>query len=151
MKIANATTIQEYLNGFPEDQKKTLMFMMNRINALRDPALDMVYRWGMITREVPFSVLEKTYNKQPLMYLALWRQKNYYALYLVPMYMGSITSKDLIIRWFERIKKTPNMGKSCIRFKEIDDIPWQEIGDILKEYTMEKFVEKYKQVNANVC
>jgi hypothetical protein len=71
MKIANATTIQEYLNGFPEDQKKTLMFMMNRINALRDPALDMVYRWGMITREVPFSVLEKTYNKQPLMYLAL--------------------------------------------------------------------------------
>ncbi|HXT17312.1 MAG TPA: DUF1801 domain-containing protein [Gemmatimonadaceae bacterium] len=80
--------------------------------------------------EVPLSRFPDTYNKQPLMYLALAAQKNNYALYMT----GLADSKTLLARLAAAYKargKKLDMGKSCLRFKSLDELPMDVLGDII--------------------
>ncbi len=144
MKV-EANSVQEYLDCFPQDQREVLEFLRNFINEHRDKWLQESYRRGMITREVPFSVVPETYNNQPLSYAALARQKNNYALYLSAVYMGDNPWRAEVEKGFQRIGKKPDMGKSCIRFKKLEDIPLEEIANAIEHCTMEKVIDRYKQ------
>ncbi|MFA7284890.1 MAG: DUF1801 domain-containing protein [Candidatus Absconditabacterales bacterium] len=144
MKIIGATTIDEYIAGFPQEQQALLQHLRQLINAVRDPHLDESYRWSMITREIPLSRYPKTYNDQPLAVIALARQKNNYALYLTGMYTGSNPRRDLVMKGFQRIGKKPDMGKSCVRFRAIEDIPLDEILTVARECSAEACIKLYE-------
>lgn len=84
-----------------------------------------------------------TYNKQPLMYAALASQKNYMSLYLMSVYAHSDDKA-----WFEtRYKasgKRLNMGKSCVRFKRVDDLPLDLIAETIASTTVDEYISRYE-------
>ena len=99
----------------------------------------------MINYEVPLEVSGPTYNKQPLGFVSLAAQKNYCSLYVNAIYASPRKRKQLDQAFLTQ-GLTPNMGKSCIRFKKIEDIPLNEILSILSEFTVEDFLLLVKNI-----
>jgi hypothetical protein len=99
--------------------------------------------WGMISYELPLSSYPRTYNGQPLSYVALAAQKNHYALYLMHAYPGSEQGKQLA-EAFKRAGKKLDMGKSCLRFKALDDLPLEEVGRVIASTPPEKLIAQYE-------
>ncbi|MDE2969082.1 MAG: DUF1801 domain-containing protein [Chloroflexota bacterium] len=104
--------------------------------------------FGMISYVVPLSVVPKTYNGHPLMYASLADQKNHMALYLMCLYTHN---EDM--GWFEEryaaSGKKLDMGKSCVRFKKLDDLPLDLIGEVIGMTPMERYVSFYEEARAN--
>jgi hypothetical protein len=100
-------------------------------------------QFGMIGYYVPLSVFPDTYNKQPLGYLALANQKNYMSLYLNNVYGDPATE-----RWFkERYAasgKRLDMGKSCLRFKRLEDLPLDLIAETVARTPVDQFIAGYQ-------
>jgi hypothetical protein len=86
---------------------------------------------GMITWQVPLAKFPSTYNGQPLCYAGLAAQKNHNALYLMGPY-GDPRQIDLLEKEFKKHGKKLDMGKSCLRFKDLDDLPLDVIGKVIK-------------------
>ena len=78
--------------------------------------------WGMLAYEIPLSRYPDTYNKQPLMYLALAAQKNNYALYMTNVYGDPALMGELVAAYKSAGKKL-DMGKSCLRFTTLEELP----------------------------
>jgi hypothetical protein len=127
MVRSRAATVEEYLEELPADRRAV-------VAAVRDVVvrnLPAGYRegmnWGMIAYEVPLERYPNTYNGQPLLYAALAAQKNYFALYLMAAYES--TKQGIRLREeFKKAGKKLDMGKSCLRFKKLDDLPLDVIG-----------------------
>ena len=100
--------------------------------------------WGMISYEVPLSVYPNTYNKQPLMYAALATQKHYYSLYLMGIYAGG-DGVERLRDGFEAAGKKLNMGKSCIRFKRLEDLPLRVIAKEVSSLGVPGFITLYEK------
>ena len=99
--------------------------------------------WGMVCYEVPLEKYPDTYNGQPLGYAALAAQKNYIALHLMCAYQDSELEKKLR-EGFARAGKKLDMGKSCIRFKKLEDLPLDVIGELVATLTPEQFIARYE-------
>jgi hypothetical protein len=99
--------------------------------------------WGMITYEVPLERFSKTYNGQPLGYAALAAQKNYFSLYLMGVYATGKQS-GWLAREFKKRGKKLDMGKSCVRFKAVDDLPLDVIGEVIASTPPDKFIEMFE-------
>jgi hypothetical protein len=98
---------------------------------------------GMIGYGIPLSRYPKTYNKQPLSYVALARQKNHYALYLMCAYMDPVQTAALE-DGFQKAGKKLDMGKSCLRFKSLEDLPLDVIGSVVASTPVERYIEIYE-------
>jgi hypothetical protein len=90
----------------------------------------------VITYEVPLEKHPDTYNKKPLCYAALASQKNYCAVYL----MSSVANDRILKDAFRKAGKKLDMGKSCIRFRKLDDLPLDAIGSIIASTTPDQFI-----------
>jgi hypothetical protein len=97
----------------------------------------------MITWCIPLERYPDTYNKQPLAYAALAAQKNYYAVYLTAC-MDS-EQEAALRRGFAEAGKKLDMGKSCVRFRKLDDLPLEVIGRAVAATPPERFIELYEQ------
>lgn len=101
--------------------------------------------WGMVAYQVPLEVFPDTYNNKPLLYAALASQKNYMAVYLHSIYMNEGQAewfKDAYIETGKRL----DMGKSCVRFKTIDQLPVDLIGQAIAKVTLDEFLGYYRAV-----
>lgn len=142
---SSAETVEQYLEELPEDRRKA-------IEAVRTVILDNLpagyveaMNWGMITYQVPLETYPDTYNKKPLMYAALASQKNHMAVYLTAAYMDEEEAR----RFEEAYRATGkrfDMGKSCVRFRKLDDLPLELVGKIIGTYSADEFVARMKQV-----
>jgi hypothetical protein len=103
--------------------------------------------WGMITYQVPLEVYPDTYNKKPLMYAALANQKNHMAVYLTGIYMDEQLNREFEEK-FHQTGKRYDVGKSCVRFRKLDDLPLPLIGESIKALEMEEFVKRTKGFSA---
>lgn len=143
MAKSNATTVEDYLNELPEDRR-------NVIAAVRDVVLRNLpdgYReslnWGMISYEVPLERYPDTYNGQPLSFAALAAQKNYYALYLNSVYQDP--EQDAWFREeFQKAGKKLDMGKACVRFRKLEDLPLDVIGKAVASTPPEALIATYE-------
>ena len=99
--------------------------------------------WGMIAYVVPLERYPNTYNKQPLNCAALAAQKNHFALYLNWIDAGSDRGEKLRAE-FARAGKTLDMGKSCIRFKTLDDLALDAIGRVIAETPVDALIARYE-------
>ena len=102
--------------------------------------------WGMISYGLPLSRYRSTYNGQPLAYLSLAAQKNYYALYLLGAYMDPEQAKQLR-EAFKREGKKMDMGKSCLRFKTLEDLPLDALAGLIASTPPEKLIAQYEAVH----
>ena len=100
-------------------------------------------QYGMISYIVPLSVIPDTYNGQPLMYIALASQKHYMSLYLTTVYADEAVSDWFKQRYLATGKKL-NMGKSCVRFRKLEDLPLDLVAEVTALTPLAKFVEETK-------
>ncbi|RPI35179.1 MAG: DUF1801 domain-containing protein [Chloroflexota bacterium] len=147
MVKSNATTVQEYLDELPEDRRRVISEVRELI--LRN--LPEGYResmgWGMITYGIPLEHYPNTYNGEPLGYVALASQKNYYALYLNCVYQDPVQEARLR-EGFKAAGKKLDMGKSCIRFRTLEDLPLEVLGSIIASNTPDDFIKNYETIRS---
>ena len=146
MATSKAATVDAYLAELPEDRRAV-------VSAVRDVVLRNLpegYResmaFGMIGYGIPLERYPDTYNRQPLAYAAIAAQKNYYALYLMSAYTGE--QEQAIRDAFEAAGKKLDMGKSCIRFRKLDDLPLEALGRIIAATPPEAYIAQYEAVRA---
>lgn len=151
MVSSKATTPAAYLASLPPERRKVIAAVRDVIKKRLPKGYVETMNWGMLAYEVPLSRYPDTYNKQPLMYLALAAQKNNYAFYMT----GVSNDKALMDRLAAAYKaagKKLDMGKSCLRFKSLDELPLDVIGDIVASTTVERRIEvedaRQKKANA---
>ena len=129
---SKATTPEHYLAELPEDRKEAMLKLRNVIKDNLPKGFEEQMSYGMLGYVVPHSIYPNGYHcnpKLPLPFINLASQKNFIALY----HMGIYANKNLL-DWFvaefpKHTKTKIEMGKSCIRFKKIDDIPFDFIGE----------------------
>ena len=145
MVSTSTTTPSDYLASLPQDRREV-------ISALRDLILDNlpkgyeeIINWGMLSYEVPLEIYPDTYNKKPLSYIGLAAQKNYNSLYLMSVYQDPADYQELMDA-FAAMGVKPDMGKSCIRFKSLDQIPLETISRLIAKTSVRDFVETTKKI-----
>ena len=128
--------------SLPEDRREA-------VAAVRSVILDRLpdgyaeeMRWGMVSYEVPLAIQPDTYNGKPLMYAALASQKRHMAVYLSGVYADPEARADFE-RAYRASGKRFDMGKSCVRFRRLGDLPLDVIGDAIARYPIEDFVDLY--------
>jgi len=140
---SSATTVTEYLDSLPADRRETIEAVREVILKHVPKGYEEAINWSVISYQIPLERYPTTYNKQPLMYAGLASQKNYCALYLMGVY-GSKSLEEELRTAFAKEGKKLSMGKSCIRFKSVDDLPLNAIGNIIARCSVEKYIEIYE-------
>ena len=141
---SNASTVKAYLQELPKDRKAAIEKVRSTILKYLPKGYEEVMNWGMITYQVPLKYYPDTYNKKPLMYAALASQKNHMAVYLTGIYIDKKHQQEFEKAYQETGKKY-DVGKSCVRFKKIEDLPLNLIGKSIASLDMEKFVALVKK------
>jgi len=143
MVRSRATTVEEYLQELPEERRAVVAAVRKVILRNLPKGYHESLNHGMITYEVPLERYPTTYNKQPLCYAGLAAQKNYYALYVMCVY-GSSELQKQFREDFRKAGKKLDMGKSCVRFRKLDDLPLEVIGRVIARIPVEKWIEIYE-------
>jgi hypothetical protein len=142
MASSKAATVQEYLQELPEDRRAVVSAVRDMVLHHLPDGYEESMAFGMIGYGIPLERYPTTYNGQPLAYAAIAAQKNYYALYLMGVYSGD---KEQALRdAFARAGKKLDMGKSCVRFKNLDDLPLDDIGRIIASIPPEDYIAHYE-------
>ena len=137
---SKANTVKQYLNELPNDRKKAISIVRQTILENLPEGYDEVMNWGMITYEVPLETYPNTYNGKSLMYAALASQKNHMAVYLMGCYMVPEVRNEFE-KAYKKSGKRFDAGKSCIRFKKIDDLPLDLLGKTIASMDVNEFIE----------
>jgi uncharacterized protein YdhG (YjbR/CyaY superfamily) len=137
-----AATVDEYLESLPAERRKVVAAVRKVILENLPTGYEERMNWGMISYEVPLERFPKTYNGQPLMYAALAAQKNNYSLHLMCLYMNSDLVASLKAA-FEKIGKKLDMGKACIRFRRLEDLPLDAIGKLVARVPVDEYLRRY--------
>ena len=140
---SSAKTVEQYLKQLPADRQKALRAVRHVIRKNLPKGYEEAMGFGMISYQVPLSVVPDTYNGQPLCYAGLASQKNHMALYLMSIYGDKATEK-----WFrDRFKasgKKLDCGKSCVRFRKLEDLPLDVIGEAVARMPLNEYVRRYE-------
>ncbi len=142
---SKATTVEQYLAELPADRREALQAVRTAILENLPEGYEEGMQYGMIGYFVPHSVYPPGYHcdpKQPLPFVALASQKNYMSIYLM--------FDEEFETWFRKAwtktGKKLDRGKSCVRFKKIDDVPLKVIGQAIKRVPMKKLIAYYESV-----
>jgi uncharacterized protein YdhG (YjbR/CyaY superfamily) len=149
MVKSSAKTVQQYLNELPEEHREVVSRVRQLVLENLPEGYHESMNWGMITYGIPLERYPNTYNKQPLGYIALAAQKNYYSLYLMGCYTDSEQEAQLR-EGFHRAGKKFDMGKSCLRFKKLDDLPFDVLAEIISSMTPDELIQFYERARENL-
>ena len=142
---SDASTVEEYLAELPDERRADLLAVRQVILENLPEGYEEVINWGMVTYQVPLETYPDTYNKQPLMYAALASQKNHMSVYLMGIYMDEAASEKFEVA-YRATGKRYDVGKSCVRFKMLEDLPLELIGESIASLQVDAFVEQVKAV-----
>jgi uncharacterized protein YdhG (YjbR/CyaY superfamily) len=130
MVSSKETTAAAYLASLPPEQRKVVSAVRAVVKKHLPKGYVETMNWGMLCYEVPLARYPDTYNGKPLMYAALAAQKNYYALYLTGPASDETQMKRLTAAYQAAGKKL-DMGKGCLRFKSLEELPLDVIADMV--------------------
>ncbi len=144
----DAKSVEEYLEKIPEDRKEYFKKLRETIKENIPDGFVEEMSYGMIGYVVPHSIYPKGYHcdpKLPLPFTNIASQKNFIALY-----HSGIYANPKILNWFvqeypKHSKQKLDMGKSCVRFKKIEEIPYQLVGELMQKMSVEDWVELYEE------
>ena len=146
---SSAQTVQEYLDSLPIERREAIQTVRDEILAQLPDGYEEAMNWGMITYQVPLETYPDTYNGQPLMYAGLASQKNHMAVYLSTVYAEQAARKAFVDAYRASGKKL-DIGKSCVRFKQLDDLPLELIGSTIGATSVEKFVTETQKARQGI-
>jgi hypothetical protein len=145
-----ALTVDAYLRSLPEDRRAAISAVRDVILGNLDSSYEEGIQYGMIGYYVPHRVYPKGYHcdpKQPLPFAALASQKNYMSLYLMSVYCGCghNSPANRHAMWFRetwaKTGKKLDMGKACIRFKKVEDLPLDLIAEAIRRIPASTYIE----------
>jgi hypothetical protein len=142
MAKTKAASVKDYLSSLPDDKRTVMQTVRDTVVRNLPKGYRETMASGFITYEVPLERLPDTYNGHPLWYAALASQKNYYTLHLMSVY-GSADRTGRLQKEFAKRGKRLDMGKACVRFKSLDDLPLDVIGDVIAATPLDDFVAAY--------
>ena len=143
-----ATSVEEYLEKAPDERKAALLKLREVILENLPEGFEEVMSYGMPAYVVPHSIFPAGYHckpEEPLPFLSFASQKNFVGLYHMGIYVD-----DELLNWFtaeypKHMKTKLDMGKSCIRFKNIKKIPYDLIGQLASKMTVDRWIQLYEQ------
>ena len=141
---SSAKTVSEYIASLSEERRGSIEKVRKVILDHLPEGYEEAMNWGMITYQVPLSRYPDTYNREPLMYAALASQKNHMALYLIGIYAND-SKRQQFEEEYRASGKRMDIGKSCVRFKTIDDLPLDLVGKVIAAFDVDSFIEETKR------
>ena len=141
---SDAPTVEEYLESLPPERREAISTVRDVINAnLPDGYVEQM-EWGMVTWVIPLEEYPDTYNDRPLSYISLASQKNHMAVYLMGLYSEGPEESWFRRQYAERGMKL-DMGKSCVRFKALDEVPLDVLGEVVAKIPAGEFIARYEE------
>jgi hypothetical protein len=143
MPSPSPRTPAEYVAHLPPERRAFVSAIRRTIRKSLPKGYAETVSWGMIAYGIPLSRYPHTYNGQPLCYAAVASQKNYVSVYLMAAYLNPARARALE-DGFKAAGKKLDMGKSCLRFKTIDDVPLDVIADCIASAPVDIYVAEYE-------
>jgi hypothetical protein len=148
-----ASSPEEYIKLLPEERKEPVKKLHQIILDNLPKGMEEQMSYGMLGFVIPHSIYPDGYHcdpKLPLPFMNLSSQKNFIALY----HMGTYAKNDLLVWFTEEYDKKCNykldMGKSCVRFKKMDDIPYDLIAELVQKMSTKEWISIYEnQIKKN--
>jgi len=144
---SKAKTVPAYLASLPSDRRTAIEAVRKVILKNLPKGYEEEMNWGAITYCIPLSRYPNTYNGQPLAYAALASQANYMSVYLMGVY-----GDPKVLAQFEKAYRAAgrklDMGKSCVRFKKLEDLPLSVIGETIARVSVEAYLKRYEEMRA---
>ena len=145
---SKASTPEEYINSLPADRKQAMSELRKVILKNLPKGFSEIMSYGMLGYVVPHSLFPDGYHcdpKQPLPFMGLASQKNFISVYSMGLY-----SDKKLLDWFikelaKQSKTKLDMGKGCVRFKKMDQIPYKLIGELSAKITPNEWIRKYQE------
>lgn len=144
---SKALTPKEYLNGLDKERKQVISKLRSVINNNLPNGFEEGMGYGMISYHIPHTVYPDGYHcdpKTPLPFMNLASQKNFVAIY----HMGIYANPEML-NWFtteypKHCSRKLDMGKSCIRFKKMNDIPYKLIAELTSKMSAQEWIDVYE-------
>ncbi|GAB2831266.1 DUF1801 domain-containing protein [Ferruginibacter profundus] len=146
---SKAATVEQYIAELPEERKEAMIELRKIIKKNLPKGFEEGMSYGMIGYYVPHSIYPNGYHcnpEQPLPFACLASQKNFIAFYHMCVYGDTKLSKWFVDEYAKLNIGKPDMGKSCIRFKNMSKIPYRLIGELCAKVTVKQWIDKYEKV-----
>jgi uncharacterized protein YdhG (YjbR/CyaY superfamily) len=144
---SSETTVDAYLENLPEDRQQAMTTLRNIVKAHLPSGFEETMQYGMISYVVPHSIYPKGYHCKPkdaLPFISIGSQKNFIVLHHLGIY-----GDTALLSWFQQAYAKAStakldMGKGCVRFKKVDQIPFALIGELAAKITVQDWIETYE-------
>ena len=144
----NKDSVKDYINLLESDRKKTITQLINVIEQNIPKGFEKVMNYGMPSFVIPHSIYPKGYHVTPdlpLPFIGIASQKNHIGFYHMGLYADSKLLDWFISEYPKYCKLKLDMGKSCIRFKNISEIPYELIGILSSKMTVKDWIDIYEK------
>jgi hypothetical protein len=138
---SKARTVNEYLEQLPEERREAIRAVRKVILKNLPKGYEEVLQYGMLAYVVPLQAFPSGYlnrKDEPLPYVCLASQKNYMSLYIMPVYGDA---ESMFREEYKATGKRLDMGKCCVRFRKLDDLPLDVIGRAVARWPMKHWIE----------
>jgi hypothetical protein len=144
---SSASTATEFLAEQPEDRRRALTALRDLIRRNLPKGYEEGMAWGCLTWSVPLAACPDTYNGQPLMYCGIGSQKHYMGLYLMGIYTDPALDRTFRAA-FAKAGKKLDCGKSCVRFRKLEDLHLPAVADVIAAIPVKEYVRRAQAAQA---
>jgi hypothetical protein len=140
-------TPQEYVDSLPEDRKNAIERLRKTLKSNLPEGFEEEMSYGMLGYVVPHSIYPKGYHCKPnlpLPFINVASQKNFIAFYHMGIYVNSELLNWFVLEYSKVVKSKIDMGKSCVRFKKMDEIPYELIGELASKIAVSDWISIYE-------
>lgn len=144
---SNATTPEQYIDRLPSDRKEAIEQLRKSILENLPKGFEETMNYGMIGYVIPHSTYPNGYHcdpKMPLPFLNIASQKNFIAVYHMGLYANGDLNDWFVSEYSKRCGMKPDMGKSCIRLKKTDKIPYGLFGELVAKMSADEWIATYE-------
>ena len=141
-------TVAEYINELPPDRKKAIEELRKEIKKNLPKGFEEGMGYGMMGYSVPHKIYPAGYHcspELPLPFVSIASQKNFIAVYHMGIYAMPELLKCFVDEYPKHTSKKLDMGKSCMRFKKTDQIPFKLFGELAKKVTVQEWIDCYEE------
>ena len=142
-----ASTVSQYLSELPANRREAIEAVRQIVLENLPAGYEEVINWGMITYQVPLETYPDTYNGKLLMYAGLASQKSHMSVYLTGIYMDD-EARQKFEEAYRATGKRYDVGKSCVRFRSLDDLPLGLIGERIAALGVEEFIRQVEKAGS---
>lgn len=146
--MSEAAAVDEFLATLAGERREFVADLRRVILEHLPPGYEEQVLYGMLSYVVPLERYPDTYNGQPLTYVALASQKNHVSLHLYSVYMDPEQEATFVEAFTAAAGRKPNMGKSCVRFKALNDVPDDVIAATVAATSVDDFIAMYERARS---